>query len=52
MLTYESAAELLHMNLQEEVELRLLSEAAFLRSQWRHEQVGLSFLLSVIKTLA
>ncbi|KAH0861738.1 hypothetical protein HID58_089999, partial [Brassica napus] len=38
MLTYESAAELLHMNLQEEVELRLLSEAAFLRSQWRHEQ--------------
>ncbi|KAL1195674.1 Ribonuclease II, chloroplastic/mitochondrial [Cardamine amara subsp. amara] len=38
MLTYESASELLHLNLEEETELKLLSEAAFLRSQWRHEQ--------------
>lgn len=39
MLTYESASELLHLNLEEEAELRLMSEAAFLRSQWRREQV-------------
>ncbi|XP_010452057.1 PREDICTED: ribonuclease II, chloroplastic/mitochondrial-like [Camelina sativa] len=38
MLTYESASELLHLNLEEEAELRLLSEAAFIRSQWRSEQ--------------
>ncbi|KAL1804753.1 hypothetical protein ACET3Z_027821 [Daucus carota] len=38
MLTYESASELLHLNLSEEAELRLLSEAAALRLQWRREQ--------------
>ncbi|XP_075509227.1 ribonuclease II, chloroplastic/mitochondrial [Primulina tabacum] len=38
MLTYESASELLHLNLEEEVELRLLSEAAALRLQWRRQQ--------------
>jgi hypothetical protein len=31
MLTYESASELLHLNLEEEVELRILYEAAKLR---------------------
>lgn len=41
MLTYESATELLHLNLKEEAELRLLSEAAALRHQWRMRQVGL-----------
>lgn len=40
MLTYESASELLHLNLEEEAELRILSEAAALRLQWRREQVG------------
>lgn len=39
MLTYESASELLHMNLEEEVELKILSEAATLRLQWRQQQV-------------
>ncbi|CAK7333893.1 unnamed protein product [Dovyalis caffra] len=38
MLTYESASELLHMNLDEEVELKTLSEAASLRLQWRRKQ--------------
>lgn len=38
MLTYESASELLHMNLDEEAELKLLSESASLRLQWRCEQ--------------
>lgn len=38
MLTYESAAELLHLNLEEEAELRILSEAASLRLQWRRSQ--------------
>ncbi|XP_031251387.1 ribonuclease II, chloroplastic/mitochondrial isoform X1 [Pistacia vera] len=38
MLTYESATELLHLNLEEERELRLLSEAAALRLQWRRRQ--------------
>ncbi|KAK4480956.1 hypothetical protein RD792_011818 [Penstemon davidsonii] len=38
MLTYESATELLHLNLEEEGELRLLSEAAALRLQWRRGQ--------------
>ncbi|KAI3926382.1 hypothetical protein MKX01_032570 [Papaver californicum] len=38
MLTYESATELLHLNLEEESELRLLSEVASLRLQWRREQ--------------
>ncbi|KAL8508719.1 hypothetical protein ACS0TY_019106 [Phlomoides rotata] len=38
MLTYESATELLHLNLEEEAELRLLSEAAALRHQWRMRQ--------------
>lgn len=38
MLTYESASELLHMNLDEEAELKHLSEAASLRLQWRCEQ--------------
>lgn len=41
MLTYESATELLHLNLEEEAELRILSEAAALRLQWRRQQVGL-----------
>lgn len=38
MLTYESASELLHLNLEEEAELRILSEAASLRSQCRRQQ--------------
>lgn len=38
MLTYESASELLHLNLEEEAELRILSEAASLRLQWRRGQ--------------
>ncbi|KAA8516420.1 hypothetical protein F0562_016713 [Nyssa sinensis] len=38
MLTYESASELLHLNLEEEVELKILSEAAGLRLQWRCQQ--------------
>ncbi|XP_057459032.1 ribonuclease II, chloroplastic/mitochondrial isoform X2 [Lotus japonicus] len=38
MLTYESASELLHLNLKEEVELRILSEAATLRLNWRRQQ--------------
>ncbi|EPS64152.1 hypothetical protein M569_10628, partial [Genlisea aurea] len=38
MLTYESASELLHLNLEEEAELRLLSEAATLRHRWRQNQ--------------
>ncbi|KAK7286795.1 hypothetical protein RJT34_22041 [Clitoria ternatea] len=38
MLTYESASELLHLNLAEEGELRILSEAANLRSKWRQQQ--------------
>ncbi|XP_052133977.1 ribonuclease II, chloroplastic/mitochondrial [Oryza glaberrima] len=38
MLTYESATELLYMNLEEEEELRILQEAASLRAQWRRSQ--------------
>ncbi|XP_074583515.1 ribonuclease II, chloroplastic/mitochondrial [Curcuma longa] len=38
MLTYESATELLHLNLEEEAELRILSEAALHRFQWRRSQ--------------
>ncbi|GAA0178762.1 exoribonuclease [Lithospermum erythrorhizon] len=38
MLTYESASELLHLNLVEETELKILSEAARLRLQWRLQQ--------------
>ncbi|XP_077239005.1 ribonuclease II/R family protein [Tasmannia lanceolata] len=38
MLTYESASELLHLNLEEEAELRILSDAAALRLQWRRQQ--------------
>ncbi|WCJ28308.1 Ribonuclease II/R family protein [Euphorbia peplus] len=38
MLTYESASELLHLNLEEESELRILSEAAGRRFQWRCQQ--------------
>ncbi|CAL1399100.1 unnamed protein product [Linum trigynum] len=38
MLTYESASELLTLNLEEEVELRILSEAAALRLRWRRQQ--------------
>ncbi|XP_065852637.1 ribonuclease II, chloroplastic/mitochondrial [Euphorbia lathyris] len=38
MLTYESASELLHLNLEEESELRILSEAAGRRFQWRRQQ--------------
>jgi len=39
MLTYESATELLYMNLKEEEELRILQEAASIRAQWRRSQV-------------
>ncbi|KAF8402926.1 hypothetical protein HHK36_011019 [Tetracentron sinense] len=38
MLTYESASELLNLNLEEEAELKILSEAAALRLQWRRQQ--------------
>ncbi|KAJ1394413.1 Nucleic acid-binding, OB-fold [Sesbania bispinosa] len=38
MLTYESASELLHLNLEEEADLRILSEAANLRLNWRRRQ--------------
>jgi hypothetical protein len=55
MLTYESASELLHMNLDEEAELKLLSESASLRLQWRCEQVGLNiqsnYVLNMYKTV-
>lgn len=46
MLTYESASELLHLNLEEEIELKILSEAATLRLQWRQQQV----ILRIINT--
>ena len=39
MLTYESATELLYMNLEEEEDLRILQEAASIRAQWRCSQV-------------
>lgn len=39
MLTYESASELLSLNLEEEAELKILSEAATLRLEWRRQQV-------------
>ncbi|XWS67078.1 hypothetical protein CRYUN_Cryun05aG0255700 [Craigia yunnanensis] len=39
MLTYVSATELLHLNLEEEAELKILSEAATLRFKW-HQQQG------------
>ncbi|KAL6853692.1 hypothetical protein ACP4OV_019721 [Aristida adscensionis] len=38
MLTYESATELLYMNLEEEEELRILQEAASNRALWRRSQ--------------
>ncbi|EOY07507.1 Ribonuclease II, putative isoform 1 [Theobroma cacao] len=38
MLTYESATELLYLNLEEEAELKMLSEAAALRLKWRRQQ--------------
>ncbi|KAK6942965.1 Ribonuclease II/R, partial [Dillenia turbinata] len=38
MLTYESASELIHLNLEEEVELKILSEDATFRLQWHHQQ--------------
>ncbi|XP_031486302.1 ribonuclease II, chloroplastic/mitochondrial isoform X2 [Nymphaea colorata] len=38
MLTYESASELLLLNLEEESELKLLYQAATLRFQWRLQQ--------------
>ncbi|KAJ8899689.1 hypothetical protein K2173_019387 [Erythroxylum novogranatense] len=38
MLTYESATELLNLNLEEEIELKILHEAATLRSRWRRQQ--------------
>ncbi|XVF55274.1 hypothetical protein PTKIN_Ptkin06aG0023700 [Pterospermum kingtungense] len=38
MLTYESATELLHLNLEEEAELKMLSAAASLRLKWRRQQ--------------
>lgn len=46
MLTYESASELLHLNLEEETELKILSEAATLRLQWRQQQVLLRIINS------
>lgn len=46
MLTYESASELLHLNLEEEIELKILSEAATLRLQWRQQQVILRIINS------
>lgn len=42
MLTYESASELLHLSLEEEAELKMLSEAATLRTKWRRQQVRLN----------
>ena len=39
MLTHESASELLHLDLAEEIDLKLLSEAANLRLKWRCQQV-------------
>lgn len=44
MLTYESASELLNLNLEEEVELKILLEAALRRLQWRREQVVSNFI--------
>ncbi|KAI6698297.1 hypothetical protein NL676_018416 [Syzygium grande] len=41
MLTYESASELIHLSLEEEIELKILSEAATLRLQWRRQQGAL-----------
>ncbi|KAL6334248.1 hypothetical protein AAG906_013210 [Vitis piasezkii] len=38
MLTYESASEFLHLNLEEEVELKILSEAAAPQLRWRRNQ--------------
>ncbi|PSR98285.1 Ribonuclease [Actinidia chinensis var. chinensis] len=38
MLTYESATELLYLNLEEEAELKILSQAVTLRLQWRRKQ--------------
>lgn len=40
MLTYESASELLSLNLEEEAELKILLEAATLRLAWRRQQVA------------
>ena len=40
MLTYESASELLLLNLEEEIELKILSKAAALRFRWRQQQVN------------
>ncbi|KAL9268974.1 Ribonuclease II, chloroplastic/mitochondrial-like protein [Drosera capensis] len=37
MLVYESADELIYLNLEEEAELRILSEAAMRRFRWRCE---------------
>lgn len=48
MLTYESASELLHLDLAEEPELKILSEAAKLRLQWRRQQVGFRIGLDFI----
>ena len=48
MLTYESATELLHLNLDEEAELKMLSEAAALRLKWRRQQVQLYFSIILI----
>ncbi|KAK8685417.1 hypothetical protein V6N13_041419 [Hibiscus sabdariffa] len=38
MLTYGSATELLRLNLEEEAELKILSEAAALRLKWRCQE--------------
>ena len=54
MLTYESASELLQLNLEEEVELQILAEAAALRLEWRRQQVVLpvhSFVISCLSSL-
>lgn len=47
MLTYESASELIHLNLEEEKELKILSEAASLRLQWRRRQVHFYYALYI-----
>jgi exoribonuclease R len=45
ILTYESATELLYMNLEEKEDLRILQEAASIRAQWRRSQVCVKSVL-------
>lgn len=44
-LSYDNAAELLSMNVEEEAELYLLAEVAKSRREWRNSQVVYLFLL-------